>query len=136
MDARKLWKAFALTLIALAAIAIANQVVPYGWKVFVLAKIFKIAWATSVALGLAAFMAFLFPRIPRGIDFQSAPDASVLVQAIGAVAGALVAFVTLGYLLPDWDPWTEGIGAVVVAVWAILIVAASRAMPSPRQTRD
>jgi hypothetical protein len=129
----RLWAALALTLIALVAMAITNQIVPYGWKVFVLAKIFKIAWATSVAFALAASAVFFLPRIVREADLQCAQTGPGSIRAISVLAAALLAFVTLGYLLPDWDPWTEGIGAAVLGVWAIILAAAGRLPASRRQ---
>lgn len=106
---------------------------PYGWKVSVLAKIFKIAWATSVALVLAASAAHLSMRFVCAGDRAVHAMFSASAHVTDAAAATLVALVALGYLLPDWNPWTEGIAMVVVALWAILLFAATatRKMMTP-----
>jgi hypothetical protein len=121
LSTKKLCTAFLVTLIALGALALADQVVPYGWKVFVLAKIFRIAWATSVSLTLAVSIVVLLPRVSYLGDQEHAAHITAPVQAVTAASAVIAAFIALGYLMPDWNPWSDLIGAAVVATWAILL---------------
>lgn len=112
------------TAIGLAVLATIDTVTPYGWKVFVVAKIFKIAWAVTAALMAAAFVrvwlsAMMYREYPARAH-------GARTERVGTVAAAATALVLLGYLMPDWNPWSEAIGAAVLLGWVLVGVAASR----------
>jgi len=124
---RTLVLALAATAIALLVLAVADTVTPYGWKVFVLAKIFKIGWAASVAFVVGLSVVKLLPQTLGGVRSDArAANLGAFVTAFAAFAAALI---TLGSLMPDWSPWSEVIAGMFLAGWAVIAVvirAASR----------
>jgi len=73
-----------------------------GWKVFVLAKIFKIGWAVSVTFGVAL-------SLPKLLDVStgSGNSESRLREWAVAFTAFATALISLGYLMPDWNPWAS-----------------------------
>jgi peptidoglycan/LPS O-acetylase OafA/YrhL len=124
LDSMGLVKTLVVVFIALGALAITDQVVSYGWKVFVLTKIFKIVWAIGLTLVLVALVRDLLPKcLGNSEPHEPPPSRSSVFTAIAAL---LVALTTLGYLLPDWNPWTEGIGALAATAWVLLLLPLAR----------
>lgn len=112
------WISLLASLTALLLLAVLDVVVSSGWRYFVLGKLFKAGWAVTVALGagtLAAAALDLLGSEGDRTEPQRRPLAAAALQWIVATVTALVA---LGYLLPDWDPWTVGLSAVVLVIWA------------------
>jgi hypothetical protein len=103
------------TAVALLVLAAADVVTPYGWKVFVLAKIFKMGWDVSVAFGVALFLPKLLEGSPAGGNSESRPRE----WAVAFTAFATALF-SLGYLMPDWNPWSELIAGFFLAGWAVI----------------
>jgi|SRR6516162_2803557 len=99
----------AATTLALIVLALADVVTPYGWKVFVLAKIFKIGWAASIAFGVALFLPKLLEVSLAGNSGRRLRDWAVAVTCFAT------ALISLGYLLPDWNPWSEVIAGFFLA---------------------
>ncbi len=123
MDNKGVGNTIVVVFIALGALAVTDQLVPYGWKIFVLSKIFKIVWAVGVALVLVYLAYYLLPRMLSMGNSEHPGPSPAATRAFTGIVALPAAFVTLGYLLPDWNPWTEAIGALAATAWTLLVLA-------------
>lgn len=121
------WIALLAAATALLLLAVLDVAAPSGWRYFVLGKLFKAGWAVTVAFAAGALAAAALDWLGGEgslTDPRRRPLGAMGLQWIVATVTALGA---LGYLLPDWDPWTVGLSAVVLVIWAGALVA-SRAL--------
>ena len=115
--ARALVTAFVATALALIVLAVADTVTPYGWKVFVLTKIFKIGWAASVAFAIGLVVQEFLAQVVGGGRSEVETRAVRWVMALAAFSASLI---VLCYLMPDWYPWSELIAGIFLAGWAAI----------------
>jgi len=117
----------ALLLVAagLFGLAVADSIVPTGWKYFVLAKILKAGWAAAVAVLAAVGVLVTFELLATARNGTRRSS-----RLIGAGLRGLVAFMVgiaaLGYLMPDWNPWTVMFPVGLLIVWALAIWLTAR----------
>lgn len=104
--------ALAVSAVGLVALVAAEAAVPTGWRLFVLAKLLKAAWAGSVAIfaGAAAYAMLAYGTEGPG---------RVHVEAVRILVTFAASVSALGYFMPDWNVWTAFTAGAVVALWAI-----------------
>jgi urea transporter len=121
--ARQFWAGICVCLAGLVLLALLNQSVSTGWRLYVIGKSFKAAWAATVALFAATlattFLRYLAPPEQGGTRFHA------ISQGLRIIVAALTAIAALGYYLPDWDPWTAALAGLVLLLWILAGLAAS-----------
>lgn len=117
------WSGIGLCLAGLVFFALLNESVSTGWRLYVIGKIFKAAWAATVALFAATlatvFLRYLAPPEQRHTRLHATS------HALRIIVAALTAIAALGYYLPDWDPWTAALAGVVLIAWTLAGLTAS-----------
>lgn len=118
--------AFIATIFALILLGWINETVSTGWRLYVLAHIFKAAWAGTAAV-IVSGIAFAAVSFMAG-EMQN-PGRSSPTPTLNGVRGVLVfvtATATLAYFMPDWALFTDAFAALVLILWLIAVVLAAR----------
>ena len=122
------WRAIASSILILLVLAILNQRLSTGWRMFVLDRALKAVWAATIAIiigiGVGLMLDAAVPRrrgrlSKRRTMFATLKSIIVLITALG----------TLGYFMPDWTPLSAAFAALVLSVW---LLAGLTALTVPR----
>jgi hypothetical protein len=110
------WRALAGAIVVLLVLAILNQRLSTGWRLYVLARALRAVWAATLAMivGIGAGL-LLDAAVParrgrfskRRMLFAALRSIIVLVTALG----------TLGYFMPDWTPLAALFAALTLSIW-------------------
>jgi hypothetical protein len=109
------------TTAGLTTLAGLNRTISTGWRMFVLDRVFKAAWAVTMAIVIAAIAQLLIRAIASsGPDDESRGrirDVAAIFLSIG------VAIAALDYFLPDWTRLSIMSGGAALFVWIVAAVA-------------
>jgi hypothetical protein len=120
--ARVLILTIAGTALALVGLAALNGSVSTGWRLFVLDRVFKAAWAVSIAILAGA--ASLMITASAGSRRIRGPARQVFREVVGLMLACAIAVGALDYFLPDWTRVTIMSGVVVLLLWIFAVFAA------------
>lgn len=120
--AGQFWTGICVCLAGLVFLALVNESVSTGWRLYVIGKSFKAAWAATVAL-FAAILATTFLRY-LALPEQGDTRFHASSHALRIIVASLTAIAALGYYLPDWDPWTAALAGLVLILWTLAGLAA------------
>lgn len=113
----RFWVGICVCLAGVVFLALLNESLSTGWRLYVIGRIFKAAWAATIAL-FAANRATALPR------FLAPPEQRpARLQATFHALRIIVA--ALGYYLPGWNPWTAGLTGVALIASRLARLAAS-----------
>ncbi len=119
-DTRAWWIGFAATALALLLLAWLEQSVATGFRIYVLTRVLKTAWAATIALAAAALAA-----TAMGVTIGAARETPVS-RAARFVPAFVTGLAALGAMMPDWSEFSCAVAGVVVIIWAGAILVASR----------
>jgi hypothetical protein len=117
---------FIATLFALILLGWINESVSTGWRLYVLANIFKAAWAATAAViasGIAVVAVSLLAGETQGHG-RSSP--SPTLNAIRSLLAFVTATAALAYFMPDWTVFTGTFAALVLMLWLVAFALAMR----------
>jgi hypothetical protein len=116
------WVAIGAAAGALVLLVILNQSVSTGWRMYVLARILKTAWAATIAIFAAASASALLDWIATAEGPSGGRRVTFVILKIAVAAAAAVG--AFAYYLPDWDPWTAAFAGIVVVLWGAAALCA------------
>ncbi len=117
------WRALASAIVVLLVLAILNQRLSTGWRLYVLARALRAVWAATIAMIVGIGAGLLLDatiRARRGgfsirrMLFAALKSIIVLVTTLG----------TLGYFMPDWTPLSALFAALTLSIWLVAGVTA------------
>jgi len=114
--------AFLGTIAGLAALAEMNGSVSTGWRLFVLDRVLKAAWAVTIAIFAAATSQIVISVIAGGSRRGGARG--IFRDFSGLLFSIVVAVGALGYFLPDWTRLTIIAGVATLILWTVAVFAA------------
>ena len=117
------WRALLSAVAIVAALAVLEQHLSTGWRMFVLERALKAAWAATAAI---------FAGVGAGLvlDALAARRAAVTARrhffaALKWLTVMTTVLGTLGYFMPDWTPLSAGFAILVLMLWVIAGAAAA-----------
>jgi hypothetical protein len=114
--------AFAGTIAGLVALAELNGAVSTGWRLFVLDRVLKAAWAVTITILAAASSQLVIGVIAGGR--RRSGTRGLVRDLAGLAISIVIAAGALGYFLPDWTRLTIMAGAVTLLFWVVAVLAA------------
>jgi hypothetical protein len=112
------WRALAGAIVILLLLAILNQRLSTGWRMFVLARGLRAIWAASIAMmvgiGAGLLLETIMPR--RGARFSKR---RMLVATLKSAVVMLTVLGTLGYFMPDWTPFSAFFAMLTLSIWLL-----------------
>ncbi len=111
------WLSFASAMMVLIAMEMLGQRLSTGWRLYVLDRVLKAAWAGTISVVIGTIVAMMLElgglarmRISiLRIAFEGLRALTVLTAAAGA----------LGYFMPDWTPLSTAAAALVLLLWLL-----------------
>jgi len=111
------WRALLAALVMVVLLAILDQHLSTGWRMFVLERALKAAWAATAALfaGIAAGLILdsAAPRRATSAYRRHLFAALKWLVVLAASSGAL------GYFVADWTPLSAGFAILTLVLWLI-----------------
>ncbi|MBF6567858.1 MAG: hypothetical protein IVW54_03155 [Candidatus Binataceae bacterium] len=104
-------------MMVLIAMEMLGQRLSTGWRLYVLDRVLKAAWAGTISVVIGTIVAMMLElgglarmRISiLRIAFEGLRALTVLTAAAGA----------LGYFMPDWTPLSTAAAALVLLLWLL-----------------
>jgi hypothetical protein len=110
------WRALAGAIVVLVVLAILNQRLSTGWRLFVLVRALRAIWAATIAMlvGIGAGLLLDATVRPRRGPLSKR---RILLAAFKSIVVLVTALGTLGYFMPDWTPLSASFAALTLAIW-------------------
>jgi hypothetical protein len=117
------WRAVLSAVAMLVVLAILEQHLSTGWRMFVLERVLKALWAATAAIfagvGAGLVLDALNPRRPAIATRRHFFAALKWLIVMATVLG------TLGYFMPDWTPVSVDFAILILMLWMIAGTAAA-----------
>jgi hypothetical protein len=123
IDAAPVLFGIVATVAALFALAWLERSVATGFRIYVLARALRTAWAATLTLAAAVIAA---GAVTLAAGHHGATASSRTAAALAAFATAIAA---LGAMLPDWSEFSCVVTGAVIALWAAVLLVASQGNP-------
>jgi hypothetical protein len=116
--ASALWRALAGAIVVLLVLAILNQRLSTGWRLYVVARALRAVWAATIAMIVGTGAGLLLDAMIRarrgGFSIQR-----MLFAALKSLIVLVTALGTLGYFMPDWTPLSAVFAALTLSIWLL-----------------
>ncbi len=120
IDSASWWIGLAATASALLLLAWLERSVATGFRIYVLMRTLRTAWAATIALAAAVLTA-------SAVGLAAGPARTTAVSRTARIALAFTTgLAALGAMLPDWSEFSCAVAGAVVLAWVAAILLVSR----------
>lgn len=113
------WLALAAAIVVLLLLAILNQRLSTGWRLYVLARALRAVWAATIAMIAGSAAGLLLDAMIRARRGGSFPIQRIVFTALKSLIVLITALGTLGYFMPDWTPLSAVFAALTLSIWLL-----------------
>lgn len=113
------WQALAAAIVVLLVLAILNQRLSTGWRLYVLARALRAVWAATIAMIAATVAGLLLDAMRRARGGGGFRIQRILFAALKSLIVLITALGTLGYFMPDWTPLSAVFAALTLSIWLL-----------------
>lgn len=112
------WLALAGAIVVLLVLAILNQRLSTGWRLYVLVRALRAVWAATIAMIVGTSAGLLLDAMIRARR-GGFPIQRMLFAALKSLIVLVTALGTLGYFMPDWTPLSAVFAALTLSIWLL-----------------
>ncbi len=112
------WRALVSAIVILLVLAILNQRLSTGWRMFVLDRALKALWAATIAMMVGIGTGLM---LDAGIAARRGrlSKRRILFATLKSIIALITALGTLGYFMPDWTPLSAVFAALTLSIWLV-----------------
>jgi len=135
MESETLWTAFGAAAIALVTLGWLDRSVSTGFRIYVLLPFFKAAWAAIVTVTAVILVMWVIGLLAGEHEAVNTLSPAKGLRILKILLALVTGISALGSLLPDWNPWTDVVAALVIVLWAVAAYTAATA-PAKRKAES